>query len=299
MKKSTFVLSASLCMGLAQMGFTPIAHAQPAPLSYSQARTLAKQDLEAKNYEAAEKEALQMVALAGSPDETGVARMVLGQSFYLRKMYEPARAQWNHLLTLNPNGNGATVGHLLLARTYSAEGIFEKSIPHYVAAISAFDEPDEKDVADKPNEKDDSNESGMGTILSLGLANAYYQTEQFDLAQKPLNRVIKSAQDNSFLQLIALTRLSEIDFMEFRLKKAVEGFTQVLAIKIDAPALKRYAQAQIVWSNLLVQTNWEGKRDLNLKIDIRNGPGGQTLNEGIQVLNDTLIDAAFVAALEE
>jgi tetratricopeptide (TPR) repeat protein len=296
MKKSTFVLSATLCMGLAQTGTTPLALAQPAPLRFSQVRVAVKQDIEGKKYEDAEKDALQMVALAESPDETNEALTVLGQTYYLRKMYEPARVQWNKLLALNPDGN--YLYHLFLARSFSAEGNFVKSIPHYEVALLELDKENAKDQAEKP-EKDASETLGLGTLLSLGLANAYYHTEQYDLAQEQLKRVVKSSQGLDFLNLIALTRSSEINYAELSLEKAIEGFKKVLASEEDAPALKKYAQLQIDRASTWLRNNGDGKHGVNMKMNLENSTEDVKMNLVIQTLIDALVDGSIVGALGE
>lgn len=302
MKKSTFVLSATLCIGLVQMGLSPQAYAQPAPLSYSQVRALAHKNLEGEKYEEAEKAALQMLALAGEPDETDAARMVLGQSFYLRKMYDPARAQWAQVLAKNPTGVAATVTHLLLGRSYSAQGEFAKAVPHYEAALPGIDELEKENLAENPKKKEGPETLGASTILSLTLANAYYHTGQYDLAQQQLSRVMKLGPDVPFLYRAALLRSSEIDFMEFHFKKSVEGFTQVLAKSEDGPLLKKYAQRQIDWANAMIQTDWEGKKNapnIKLKINLTGSPVDQKMNDAIQTLIDAIVDGAIVAALED
>ncbi|RYG68650.1 hypothetical protein EON80_11210 [bacterium] len=294
MKKSTLVLAASLLTGI-----THVAHAQPAPLNYSQVRLLAKQDLEAEKYEAAEKDALQMIALADSPDEAEWARMILGQSFYLRKMYEPARAEWNKLLTANPAGTEATVTHLLLARSYSADGNFAKAIPHYEAGIAGFDKDAEEDEADKPQKKVEPETLGTSTILSLGLANAYYHTEQYELAQKQLEKVTKLTEGVPILHMIALTRTSEIDFSELRLKQAVAGFDKIVTLKEDAPSLKQYAKLQSERASSWLRNNGEGTHGIQMRVNLENSAQDKKMNSAIQALIDTLVDGAIVGALEE
>ncbi|RYF51317.1 MAG: tetratricopeptide repeat protein [Cytophagaceae bacterium] len=312
MNKSLRILPALLCVTLAPMGLTQVVHAQPAQLSYSQLLTQTKQDFDGKNYEVAAKDAQKLLDAAQTPDETSQALLTLGETFYLRKMYEPARAQWNKLLDLpedpeDRQHTSQTLVHLNLARSYTAQGNFAKAIPHYKAGLALFDQEDEKTPGDKApdvkgQEPKSENPKALAMVFSLALANAYYHTQQYDLAQQQLGQIIASTPQNvPAILLLALTRSSEIDFVQFQLKKSVTGFQQVLdlAVKEDAPLTQKYAQDQVQWGKLLIQTNWEGGGAGNLKMDLRNNANDLRMNSAIQGLNDAVLDALLLETLSD
>jgi tetratricopeptide (TPR) repeat protein len=310
MKKSTLVLSALLSMGVASSGLTHASYAQPAPLDFSQALIQIQADFKSKNYEVAEKNARQLLALANAPDETSQAHLILGEVFYLRKMFEPARAEWNKLLT--PMGDADSdanlvVTHLNLARTYTAENNYEKAIPHLKAGIAALQEDDAPDEKNKDKEKagEIKEVDQKKTVLfSLALANALFHTGQFDLAQEQWAKLIDFSQDLPTLHLIVLTRSSQIDIVQRHYKKALAGYEQVLASKEEAPLIKAFAKNQIKGLNTFFLPNHFEAGEVNESVKIEIEPEDKLtdplkINAFIQNLNDTLLDSAIIESLRE
>lgn len=241
MKKSTIVLSAILCavicvgiaqVGIAQMPTSRMGAVQPSQSGYSQTLILTKQSLKDKNYEVAAKDAQKLLASANSPEQTGRSLIILGETFYRRKMYEQARVQWNKVLIFTKDGGDDTlraIAHLGLARSYSAEGSFDKAILEYKVVMNSF------------NPEDENRESA---IFCLALANAYYNTKQYDLAHQQLKQVIESTEDNPTFLAVALTRAGQVDLTQRRIKKSLADFNQVLAIQEVTPGVKEFAQRQ-------------------------------------------------------
>lgn len=264
MKKSTIVLAALSCAGIAQVGLYQMGTAQPTQPSYSQALALSKKDLKGKNYVAAQRHAQQLLALAKSPEETGKATVMLAESFYRLKMYEQARVHWNTLLNLSgtEDDNGFhVIAHLGVARSYTAQGIVDKAIPEYKAVVDSIAQEGDKSAI---------------SAFPLALANSYYKAQQYDLAQRQLNQVIASSQDNPPLLLVALVRDGQINFIQRRFQKSLAEFQQVLDIldsrhfkeAASTSDLKTYIQRQIVALNGLIAAQL-GEGQIHSKVGFR------------------------------
>ena len=218
MKKSSLILCAILCAGLAQ-----ISRAQTAkPTTYQTALTAGKTDFKAKNYELATKNAAESLAVAASPDETGVALRLLGESYYRRQMYGEAQAQWAKILALPDDEDRSAhfFAHLGYARSYSAQGQWDKAIPEFQSVIEST----------KTHLADESAAETQQTLapFSFALANAYAGAKQYDLAQGQLKAIIEYSEGDSGLLLLALVKRGEVAIHQRDFKGALDSFNQAL-----------------------------------------------------------------------
>ena len=220
MKKSTFVLCAILCAGLVQSS-----RAQPAtPTTYETALAAGKNEFKTAKYELATKSAAESLAVAASPDETGEALRLLGESYYRRKMYIEAEAQWAKILALPDGEDGSAhfFAHLGYARSYSAQRQWDKAIPEYQIVIKSF----KGQMADK------SAAETQQTLapFSFALANAHAGAKQYDLAQGQLKSIIEYSEGDSGLLLLALVKRGEVAINQRDFKGALDSFNQALGM---------------------------------------------------------------------
>ena len=223
MKKSSFLLCAILCAGLAPNS----SHAQTtSPTTYEAALAAGKSDFKAENYEATTKDAAESLALATSPAETGDALTLLGETYYRRKMYGEAQMQWAKMLALPETGEnegGHLIAYLGSARSYSAQGQWDKAVPEYQAVISQTE-------AHLKTDGDANATESKQTLapLYLALADAYYHTKQYDLAQQQLKQLIQYSEGDSPFRLLALTQAGEIDVLERKFGDAADKWKRAL-----------------------------------------------------------------------
>ena len=220
MKKSAFVLCAILCAGLA-----PISRAQTArPTTYETALAAGKDDFKAEKYELATKNAAESLAVATSPEETGGALTLLGETYYRRKMVDEAQQQWAKLLALPDSDDGGlhAFAHLGFARSYDAQGQFGKAIPEYKVFIEGL----------KTQITDESTGETKRILapLTFALANAYAANKQYDLAQQELKQIIEYSEGDSGYRLLALIKRGEVDMNQRDFKGALDSFNQALAL---------------------------------------------------------------------
>ena len=250
MKKTTLVLAAMLCAGVAQMTAPQMSEAQPAPKSFSQIFALGKQDLDSKDFEAAERDARDSLVLARSAQEKGQSLSLLAEALYHREAYAQAKEQWNAVLDLrgtNDDENTHAFAHLGLAITYSAQGSYNQAIPHYKAAIDYFEQKNVKQLT---------------ALFSLSLADAYYHTHKNDLAQEQLNRVVAYSQNIPILLAVAHTRLGQINFEQQQFDQARANYEQVLrqvdAVNFGNSKPEVFAERQIAVLNVIKKMIGDG-----------------------------------------
>ena len=221
MNKLTFALAALLCVGLAPAIIPYISHAQPAPLSFNQILAMTQQELTNGDYQAVEDDARGLKILARSPQEEGQALNLLGESFYGRQNYNEARKQWNSVLELTGTGDierNQAFAHLGLARSYNAQGSYDKAIPHLKVAVDYFDQ--------QKTDRDNI----FAAFFSLALSDALYNAHQNDLALKQLDWAITAGQDSPDLLVVAYTRRGQLSTEQSQLAKARTDFEQVLKL---------------------------------------------------------------------
>lgn len=251
MKKTTIFLGATLCIGIAQVTTLHISNAQPAPLSFNQVLTVGQQDLTNRDFGAAEEDAHGLLVLARSPQEKAQALELLGEALYRRGAYDEAREQWQAVLDLTDTANDKNTrarAHLGLARSYNAQGSYDKAVPHYQAAINDFDQKGGRDVKQ------------LTALFSLALADALYNARQNDLAQEQLNRAA-AAQNIPQLLMLTYTRAGQIDFEQRKFDKARADYQQVLqqekVANLDS-RLSTFATNQIASLNTMKDIVGEG-----------------------------------------
>ena len=223
MKKSTLVLCAILCAGFAPNS----SHAQPTqPTTYAATLSAGQRDFKAEDYEAATKNAAESLALATSPAETGEALTLLGETYHRRKMYGEAQTQWAKLLELQDTGENEGVhliAHLGSARSYSAQGQWDKAVPEYQAVIS------QTEIHLKTTGDANATETKQTLApLYFALANACYHAKQYDLAQQQLKQLIQYSEGDSPFRLLALIQAGEIDVLERKFGDAAGNWKQAL-----------------------------------------------------------------------
>ena len=229
MKKSTFVLCAILCAGLASSS-----HAQPAqPANYAAKLSATQQEFKAKHYELAEKDAQRSLDLATSPEETGEALTLLGESYYRRKMVGEAQTQWAKMLAFQGTDDDEGLhafAHFGFARSYDAQGQFEKAIPEYKTFMESF----KTQIADENT----AETKQIFAPFNFALANAYAANKNYDLAQQELKQIIEYSEGDSGYRLLSLVKRGEVDMNQRDFKGALDSFNQVLALAdAQAPAL--------------------------------------------------------------
>ncbi len=220
MKNSTLVLCAILCAGFANSS-----HAQDAqPTTYETALAAGQRDFKSEKYEAATKDVAESLAVAASPEETGEALTLLGESYYRRKMYDEAQQQWTKILALPDNDDESShaFAHFGFARSYDAQGQFDKAIPEYKTFIESL----------KTQITDANTAEGKQTLapFNFALANAYAATKQYDLAQQELKQITEYSKGDSGYRLLALIKRGEVDMNQRDFKGALDSFNQVLAL---------------------------------------------------------------------
>ena len=221
MKKSTLILCAILCAGLAPNS----SHAQPAqPTTYAATLSAGQREFKAEDYEAATQDAPESLAVAASPEQTGEALTLLGESYYRRKMYSEAQTQWAKMLALPDNDDESShaFAHFGFARSYDAQGQFDKAIPEYKTFIESL----------KTQVTDANTAQGKQTLapLTFALANAYAGAKQYDLAQQQLKQIIEYSEGDSGYRLLALVKRGEVDMNQRDFKGALDSFNQALAL---------------------------------------------------------------------
>ena len=223
MKKSTLVLCAILCAGLAPNS----SHAQPAqPTTYAATLSAGQRDFKAEDYEAATKDAESLLTLATSPQQTGDALTLLGETYHRRKMYGEAQTQWAKMLELPETGENEGVhliAHLGSARSYSAQGQWDKAVPEYQSVISQTEAHLKTDGDANPTESKQTL-----APFYFALANAYSHNKQYDLAQQQLKQVIQYSEGDSPFRLLALTQAGEIDVLERKFGDAADNWKRAL-----------------------------------------------------------------------
>lgn len=306
--KTPLFFVALLCVGICELGTVQASFAQPTAPNYKQILVQSKQDLKDKDYAAVEEEAQEMLVSAITPEEKVTALVILGESFYRRKLYDQARAEWSKILTLKTDEDDGddfqTFAHIALAKSYSAEGHFDKAIPEYKAGMDGFKDEEE----DETDKKDADTHEGMSSLVgvfSLALANAYYNTKQLDLAREQLREVVKPSQDKSLgaltdlTRMLALTRSGQMSMEQRRFKKSLDEFNQVLVI-VDK--FNQASPTQKVASTLkeFVQQQTEGINKL-IPLQLEEGEVNSTLAFRVKRLEefDIKIDAAIQGIIDD
>ena len=224
MKKTTIVLGAMLCIGIAQVGISHMSQAQQAPRSFNQILVRSQHEVINGNYQTVEEDARGLKALARSPREEAQALDLLAESFFGRQDYDEARKQWNSVLELSGTGDiertqaFAQVG---LARSYDAQGSYDKAIPHFKVAVDYFGQ--------KKADKD----SLFAAIFSLALSDALYNAHQNDLALKQLDHTIalgQNAEDSASFLVFAYHKRGQLYLEQGRFGEARTDFEQVLKL---------------------------------------------------------------------
>lgn len=297
MKKSAFVLCAILCVGIANSS-----HAQPTqPATHEAALVVSKRDFKAENYEAATTDAKELLAVAASLQEVGEARMLLGETYYRRKMFDEAGAQWAKILELRDTGDDEslqTFAHLGYARSYAAQGQFDKAIPEYKSVIESFE-------AQAKADGDDKNPDTKTTLapFTLALADAYYHTKQYDLAQQQLSQIIQFSEGDSVFRLLALIKAGEIDLLERKFGDAADKWKRALAMD-SAPASSTKGGIQELiplLENLDKQQVGAGQaNDGKPKISVESPKEiAEAISAIVAGIMDTLVGEGFIESLGE
>lgn len=234
MKKTSIILGVMLCVGITQVSISHMSQAQPAPRSFNQILATTQQELTNGDYQTVEDDARGLMILARSPQEKGQALSLLGEAFYRRQAYDEAREQWNSALELSGTGDiekTQALAHLGLARSYSAQGSYDKAIPHFKVAVDYFDQKKMKPFV---------------ATFSLALADAYYQTHQNGLASNQTERAITAGQGLPDLLLVAHIRHGQLSLELNRFAEGRTDFEQVLKLgettDVGTDYLKFYAQ---------------------------------------------------------
>lgn len=225
MKKSTLVLSTLLCLGIA-----PLCIAQPAAPTPNQLLNIGKSNIHNKDYVKAEANARKSLSLASSPKDKGDALMLLGETFYERKMYDQARVYWSRAAALtSPEGEIELRGHVALASSYLVQGQALKAIAEYKTGLTIADaQPDvPKHIRD---------------VVSFLLGNAYYRNQQFELARRQFEALVNDAEADSDLKMIALSRLSSTNIFLKDIKGAITNLRQLSDLEGATATDKEYAQ---------------------------------------------------------
>ena len=224
MKKTTLVLGAMLCVGITQVSISHMSQAQPAPLSFNQILLRSQHEVINGDYQTVEEDARGLKALARSPQEEAQALDLLAESFFGRQDYDEARKQWNSVLELSGTGDiertqaFAQVG---LARSYDAQGSYDKAIPHFKVAVDYFDQ--------NKTDKD----SFFAAFFSLALSDTLYNAHQNDLALKQLDRTIalvQNAQDTSSFLVFAYHKRGQLHLEQGQLAEGRADFEQVVKL---------------------------------------------------------------------
>ena len=229
MKKSTFLLYAVLCAGLANSSHAQVSEST----TYATALSAGQHDFKAENYEAATKNAAESLALAKSPEQTGDALTLLGETYYRRKMYDEAQMQWAKMLELQETGENEGVhliAHLGSARSYSAQSQWDKAVPEYQSVIS------QTEIHLKTDGDANATETRQTLApLYFALANAYSHNKQYDLAGQQLKQVIRYSEGDSGFRLFAFIKKGQIDLIQRDFKGALDSFNQALALTATEP----------------------------------------------------------------
>ena len=177
-----------------------------------------------ENYEAATKDAAESLALAASPEETGQALTLLGETYYRRQMVDEAQQQWAKLLALPDSDDGSlhAFAHLGFARSYDAQGQFDKAIPEYKTFI--------ENLKTQITDENTAETKQILAPLSFALANAYAGAKQYDLAQQELKQIIEYSEGDSGYRLLSLVKRGEVDINQRNFKGALDSFNQALAL---------------------------------------------------------------------
>ncbi len=194
---------------------------------------MGQRDFKAENYEAATKDAENGLSLATSPKQQGDALMLLGETYYRREMYGEAQVQWAKMLALPEIGDTEglhLIAHLGSARTYSAQGQFERAALEYRAVTSESEAHIQADGDANPTET-----RQMLAPFYFALANAYSHTKQYDLAAEQLKQVIQYSDGDSGYRLLALVKRGQIEVIQRDFKGALNSFNQVVALTQAAP----------------------------------------------------------------
>ena len=256
-----------------------------------------RRDFAAKDYIAAAQDAQQLLIAADSPVETSRAWILLGETFYRRQMVELARTQWNKALALgDPDEQGLdTIAHLGLARGYGAQGQFDKAASEYKIIVAAAEN------ATKGNAADDDTASN---VFALELANAHYNTAEFDLARQGFVQIVESSQNDPLFgkegpfALPIAVRIAESDFNARHFKLALAEYQQILASKNLTPTVEKFVRVQIDFAQQAGRLGLETGRDkAGLRIEF--APDTQfdaKFNSVIQIfMDDIVVDKVVLA----
>ena len=284
-----------LCVGITQVSISHMSQAQQAPRSFNQILVRSQHEVINGNYQTVEEDARGLKALARSPREEAQALDLLAESFFGRQDYDEARKQWNSVLELSGTGDiertqaFAQVG---LARSYDAQGSYDKAIPHFKVAVDYFGQ--------KKADKD----SLFAAIFSLALADALYNAHQNDLALKQLDTAINVGQDAPTFLIIAYHKRGQLNLEQGRFAEGRKDFEQVLKLSrttdMGTDDFSNYAQNVINgFDGIKHLLNADG----NLKEGLRTVTQRPTefdqkvsrmiakLTNGLAIYKDTLLEA--------
>lgn len=262
-----------LCFGMSRVSPT-----QTNEQAYKRTVSKSKQSIQAGKYSEAEVYAQESLKLAKSSQEKVSALNILGETFYRRKSYDLAISQWGK--SISHRDVASTLAHLGLARSYKAKRNFAKAIPEYKYALSGFAQKDA---------------SYARMVISLAIANSYFESKDFNLAEKYYGQVLKSSQNQPALYSFSSMKLGEIDINRNRFGNALSRLKQVLDKGGLTPEVVDHIQRKIRVLDVVVSVKSE-KSEINDGVKIKVRPDDK-LNSFIDTVVDNIIDKVIVEAL--
>ncbi len=233
MNKFILVLPAVLCSGMLRMGV-----AQPVQMTYDQALLQSKQNIQAQNYLAAEKNAQKSLALATLPVQKSYSLLLLGESFYKRKLFPQALTQWNQAAALENKKVGIfqIVTSFASARVHAIQGDAGKTIAECSAAFDGLNAI--------PGLGEERKEAAR-TLSAFLVADAYLNSPQLDVAKDQFTQILEESKGSPVPSSIALFKLGQIELLRSNYQNSLTLFEQVVKMEGVSESVKKEAQGQI------------------------------------------------------
>ncbi len=176
----------------------------------------AKRSIREVSYGAAEQQSRQSLATAKTAQERGNALMVLGQTFYSRRQYDLARAQWNRAAVLKAP-ELATRAHASIARSYVAQENLDAAIAQYKIALSSV-------AADSVLSAEDRGDNKI--LVALPLAAIYFKRGQLETARQQFRQIAQSAPNEPQVSALGLLLVGAIEILQKNPQAASTSFDQ-------------------------------------------------------------------------